>query len=106
MSNDDYIFKAIADPTRREILYLLTVTPNGLNLLEIAGQFQMTRQAVTKHLGILEKAGLVKISSKGREKSCQANLLPLKSMWNWLEFYRKYWRENLNDLNRNRDAGL
>lgn len=91
--SDNTVFKAISDNTRREILYLLTVTPEGLNFRDIATHFNSSRQGATKHLKILEKAGLIKIESKGRENKCLANPIALKGALEWISFFERYFVE-------------
>jgi DNA-binding transcriptional ArsR family regulator len=86
------IFKVIADPTRRKIIQVLLVA-GALPISAIAEDFNMTRQAVTKHIVTLEKAGLVKISDNGRERYCTATPAPLKEVFDWVKFYEQFWEE-------------
>ena len=81
------LFKAIADPTRREIFHALVIATSALSITQISGQFSMTRQGVTKHIKTLEEAGLVRIMSQGRERFCFANPKELKTINKWLVFY-------------------
>ncbi|MEW7278114.1 metalloregulator ArsR/SmtB family transcription factor [Aquimarina sp. 2201CG1-2-11] len=92
------ILKAIADPTRREIFHALVVAATALPITQISGQFDMSRQGVTKHLKTLEDAGLVSIDTKGRERFCYANATPLKEIKNWIKFYEKFWDDALSNL--------
>ncbi|MEX0291667.1 MAG: ArsR/SmtB family transcription factor [Flavobacteriaceae bacterium] len=92
------IFKAIADPTRREIFHALVVAATALPITQISAQFEMSRQGVTKHIKTLEDAGLVSISSKGRERFCYADAKPLKEVTKWLKFYEKFWDGAIRNL--------
>ena len=92
------IFKAIADPTRREIFHFLIVASSALTLTQISEQFDMSRQGVTKHVKLLEEAGLIDTAGQGRERFCSANLQPLKEVKNWLAFYDKFWNIQLDKL--------
>lgn len=101
MSDIDATFKALADPIRREIIYLLSVTPNGMSKNEISGHFNISRQGTAKHLKILEDSGIVSTRLDGREKICLLNPLPLQGVLKWLEFYKPQWSSRLSELTRN-----
>ena len=92
------IFKAVADPTRREIFHLLVLGSAALSITQISNHFDMSRQAVTKHIKSLEDAGLVEIRSAGRERYCKANAVPLKEIQDWVSFYEKFWDNKLSSL--------
>ncbi len=92
------VLKAIADPTRREIFHALVVAATALPITQISNQFAISRQGVTKHIKTLEDAGLVQISSKGRERFCYANPKPLKEINQWLQFYEQFWDGALGNL--------
>ncbi len=92
------ILKAIADPTRREIFHALVVAATALPITEIAEKFEISRQGITKHLAILEGAGLVHSSTHGRERICYADALPLKALNQWMEFYEQFWDDQLDKL--------
>jgi len=92
------IFKAIADPTRREILHALVVASVALPITDISAQFDISRQGVTKHIKILEEADLVAIKKNGRESIVYANPAPLKEIRDWLKFYENFWDDKLKDL--------
>ena len=92
------ILKAIADPTRREVFHALVVAATALPINQISSQFEISRQGVTKHIKTLEDAGLVQISSRGRERFCQANPQPLKEVNKWLQFYEQFWDDSLGNL--------
>ncbi len=92
------IFKAIADPTRREILHALVVAATALPITDISAQFDISRQGVTKHIKILEEADLVSIKKSGRESIVYANPKPLKEISDWLKFYENFWDDKLKSL--------
>ena len=90
------IFQAIADPTRRAIIALIALqamTPNA-----IAENFNMTRQAVSKHLRILTECELVKQDQQGREIHYSLEIGKMKEIDNWLEQYRTIWEDRFNQL--------
>ncbi len=90
------VFQAIADPTRRAILTLLVVqamTPNAL-----AEHFETTRQAVSKHIGILTECGVVSQKQTGREIHYHVNPEKLKEIDIWLERFRKMWEDRFDQL--------
>ncbi len=92
MNEEAYsVFKAIADPTRREIIGILLNNGAGMPINKVVEQFDMTRQAVTKHLKILKSSGLIEITKVGREKFCMANPFPIKEMHEWTKQYEKFW---------------
>ena len=92
MENNTYsVFKAVADPTRRSIIHKLLTNGPGLPINKIVDDFSMTRQAVTKHLKILESAKLVEITKVGREKFCMANPGPIKELNEWTDQFKAFW---------------
>lgn len=89
-------FAALADPTRRAILARLSA--GEATVTELAAPFKMTLPAVSKHLKVLEKAGLI---SRGREaqwRPCRLEASPLKDVADWVEEYRKLWEERFDRL--------
>lgn len=90
------VFQAIADPTRREIIGL--ITSKELNINEVAQNFEMSRPAVSKHMRILEQCGLVVIEKRGRERYCKPKLEPLTEVAQWIAQYRKFWNSRLDKL--------
>ncbi|MDN3546848.1 ArsR/SmtB family transcription factor [Mucilaginibacter aquaedulcis] len=94
MSRD--IFKAIADPTRREIINL--IAHQSMNLNAVADNFEMSRPAVSKHIKILTSCGLLVIKQQGRERFCHADLRQLKEVTDWAEQYRRFWSQKLDAL--------
>ncbi len=92
------LFKAIADPTRRDIFHALVIATSALSITQISNQFEMTRQGVTKHIKTLEEAGLVYIDAQGRERFCNANPKELQEVNNWLKLYEQFWDDKLGSL--------
>lgn len=97
------IFKAIADPTRREIFHLLVVG-SALTISQIAHSFEISRQGVTKHIKVLEEAQLVELKAKGREKYIVAKPEALKEVKDWLAFYDTFWNDKLDSLGKYLDS--
>jgi len=90
------IFSALADPTRRAILARLAEGPATVN--EIAEPFEMTLPAVSKHLKVLERAGLI---SRGREaqwRPCKLEAEPLREATEWMSHYRRFWEGSFDRL--------
>ena len=92
------VFKAVADPTRREIFHLLVVAGTAMSLTQITENFDISRQGITKHVLLLQEAGLIEIKGQGRERFCEANPKPLNEIKNWLAVYDKFWDDKLSDL--------
>ena len=90
------IFQGIADPTRREIIHLLRSEAMTLNA--VTDHFDVSRQAIAKHIRILTECGLVDINEKGRERYCRTNVNKLKEVDQWIETYRKFWNTKLDAL--------
>jgi DNA-binding transcriptional ArsR family regulator len=93
---DAAVFRAIADPTRREILGMLR--GGRYSVGEIAANFRTSRPAISKHLRLLRKAGLVVSDKDGTTSICGLNPKPLKTVNDWLEDYRALWSESLRNL--------
>lgn len=92
------IFQAIADPTRRAILTLIALhamTPNAL-----AEHFDMSRQAVSKHLRVLQESELIKAEPQGREIYYQLEIEKMKEIDQWLEQFRKIWENRFDQLDQ------
>jgi len=104
-SNANSVFRAIADPTRREIFHVLVGSRESLTISEISAHFDMSRQGVTKHLKMLEEAKLVNIHSRGRKRVCQANARPLMEIKDWVSTYEKFWEEAFSSLTEYLDEG-
>lgn len=92
------IFQAIADPTRRAILVLIAtqaLTPNA-----IAEEFDTTRQAVSKHIKILNECDLLEQEKVGREIYYQLKIEKMKEIDKWLEIFREHWEDRFNQLDQ------
>lgn len=90
------VFKAIADPTRREIISLLA--RQALNLNAIADHFHISRPAISKHIKILEECGLIVIKKQGREHLCYPDLSKLKTVADWTSQYHAFWSASMDAL--------
>jgi DNA-binding transcriptional ArsR family regulator len=89
VADDDRVFKALADPTRRFLLDLL-FTRDGRTLTELGSELEMTRFGVMKHLRVLEEAGLVVPRRSGREKLHFLNAVPIRLIHDrWIDKYRE-----------------
>jgi DNA-binding transcriptional ArsR family regulator len=100
MNDTDLLFKALADPSRRKLLDLLYAN-DAQTLSELCGHLDMTRQAVTQHLAVLEAANLVATSWRGREKLHFLNPVPLQEIYErWISKFDKPRLKALHDLKR------
>jgi DNA-binding transcriptional ArsR family regulator len=88
----DDTFAALADPTRRAILARLTA--GAASVTELAEPFDMTLPAVSKHLKVLERAGLITRGREAQWRPCRLEADPLKEVADWLEGYRRFWEES------------
>ncbi len=92
----DNTFSALSDPTRRAIISQLA---NGeLPIMKIASSFQMSLPAVSKHIRVLEGAGLLIRRKQGRINYCHLNAKPLQEAAKWLVFYQQFWEAKLDSL--------
>ncbi len=89
-------FAALADPTRRQILSQLSRCPTRVT--DLAAPFDMSLPAVSKHLRVLEKAGLLKRERRGREYHFELVSSPMREARDWIEQYRKFWEGSLDAL--------
>jgi len=92
------VFRAIADPTRRAILDRLRGGPTAVGSL--AGDFEQSRAAISKHLRVLRDARLVFETRSGRERLYEIQPAPLQRVAGWIEGYRSFWQTNLTQLKR------
>ena len=92
----DQIFRALADPTRRAIMQRL-IQGDAL-VTDLARPFDMSLPAITKHLNVLESAGLLQREKRGRERHCSLNPEPLRQVAGWIEVYRYFWEQRLDKL--------
>jgi len=89
-------FAALADPTRRAILAHLMSGEASVN--ELAEPFNISLPAISKHLKVLERAGLIKRSHEAQSRPCRIQGAPLKSAADWIENYRMAWEQRLDRL--------
>ncbi|MFQ6018422.1 MAG: ArsR/SmtB family transcription factor [Kiloniellaceae bacterium] len=92
------VFSALADPTRRAILARLALGETSVGAL--AEPFQMSLPAVSKHLKVLEAAGLLRRHKRGRVHRCQLNGAAMKEAAEWIVHYRRFWAAQLDSLAR------
>jgi DNA-binding transcriptional ArsR family regulator len=92
----DRIFSALSDPTRRAILRALSRGSATIN--EIAQPFYVSLNAISKHVMVLERAGLLRREIKGREHHCTIETCPLREADAWLEYYRQFWEQRMDAL--------
>src|SRR5580693_1821067 len=89
-------FAALADPTRRAILARLVLGETSVT--ELAEPFDMSLPAVSKHLKVLERAGLIARGREAQWRPCRLQAAPLKDVAGWLEDYRRFWEESFDRL--------
>jgi DNA-binding transcriptional ArsR family regulator len=87
---------ALADPTRRAVLARLTL--GDLSVTELAEPFDMSLPAVSKHLKVLERAGLIARGRDAQWRPCRLQASPLKDVADWVEHYRRFWEQSLDRL--------
>ncbi|MRX33448.1 metalloregulator ArsR/SmtB family transcription factor [Aminobacter sp. NyZ550] len=92
----DAIFHALSDPTRRAMLQGLAKGPR--NVGDLAAPFEMTLAAASKHIKVLEKAGLVRRSVQGRTHLCSLDAMPMHAGVEWMRHYEKFWNQQLDVL--------
>ena len=91
-------FAALADPTRRAILARLASGEAGV--MELARPFAMSQPAISKHLKVLERAGLVSRGRRAQSRPCRLEAAPLREVAQWTERYRRYWQGSFRRLDR------
>jgi DNA-binding transcriptional ArsR family regulator len=89
-------FAALTDPTRRAILARLAA--GEASVKELAQPFDMTLPAVTKHLKVLQRAGLITQGRRAQWRPCRLEAKPLQEVADWVEQYRRFWEERLDRL--------
>jgi DNA-binding transcriptional ArsR family regulator len=92
----DATFSALADPTRRAILARLA--QGEASVMELAEPFAMSQPAISKHLKVLERAGLISRGRDAQRRPCRLEASPLRDINEWLERYREYWEASLEAL--------
>jgi len=92
------VFQAIADPTRREIIAI--VAQRSININSLTEKFDMSRQAVSLHVKILEQCGLITLKQLGRERYCEARLKKLGEVSHWVDQYKQHFEQKLDSLEK------
>jgi DNA-binding transcriptional ArsR family regulator len=92
----DIVFHALADPTRRALLRSLE--EGDRNISELAAPFDMSLEAVSKHVKVLERAGLIRRTVEGRTHMCRLEAGPMHGGLEWIRHYEQYWNRKLDDL--------
>ena len=92
----DQVFHALSDPTRREILNMLT--RKQFTIGELADPFRMSLAAVSKHIKVLEEAGLLMRTRDGRIHRCSMNAAPLKQAQDVIRHYQEFWESRFREL--------
>ncbi|MBB1059481.1 metalloregulator ArsR/SmtB family transcription factor [Marilutibacter spongiae] len=92
----DALFHALSDPTRRAMLQTLSTRSHKVG--ELAAPFDMSLAAASKHIKVLEQAGLVRREVRGRTHTCHLEALPLHAGLAWLRHYERFWRDRLDAL--------
>ncbi len=96
LNDSQNTFRALADPTRRDILKLLT--RSEMTIGDVTDRFDMTRAAVKKHLTVLSDGGLITVEARGRERINRINPAGFAPVLNWLEFFDQFWDDRLSAL--------
>jgi len=89
-------FAALADPTRRAILARLA--SGEAAVMQLAKPFEMSQPAISKHLKVLERAGLIVRGRKAQSRPCRLQAAPLREVADWVERYRTYWEQSFERL--------
>ena len=89
-------FRALADPSRREIL--MHLSKQDMTIKEVSEHFDMTRAAVKKHLTILQQGNLIDIQKNGRERINSLKPEGLQTITEWMDYFDKFWDQKLNNL--------
>ncbi len=92
------LFSALADPTRRAILDRLA--EGEATVKELAEPFDISAPAITKHLKVLQRAGLIKQERRAQWRPCRLDATPLRDVANWVERYRRFWEGSFDRLDR------
>ncbi|UEM01951.1 metalloregulator ArsR/SmtB family transcription factor [Skermanella rosea] len=95
-TNLDLVFQALADPTRRAMLRDLASGERRIG--ELAAPFSMSLEAASKHVRVLERAGLVRRQVRGRAHVCRIEPAPLAAAQDWIRFYEQFWTGRLDAL--------
>lgn len=98
LDNLNSTFAALADPTRRAILARLS--QGELSVKDLAEPFPITPPSMTKHLKVLERAGLISRSREAQRRPCRLQSAPLREVAEWIEQYRRSWEHSMNRLDQ------
>ncbi len=98
----DAVFGALAHPTRRALVEQLAVEPTSVG--DLADPHDMSLAAVSKHLRVLEDAGLIEVEKDGRVRRCHLNAGPLSEAFGWLTRYRVFWEDRFDALEDHLEA--
>jgi DNA-binding transcriptional ArsR family regulator len=90
------VFAALADPTRRAILVRLSEGERSVN--ELAAPFEISLPGISKHLKVLEKAGLIERTRNAQWRPCRLQAAPLKGAADWIGHYKRFWEESFDRL--------
>jgi DNA-binding transcriptional ArsR family regulator len=90
------VFAALADPTRRAILARLSEGQASVN--ELAAPFKITLPGISKHLKVLERAGLIERTREAQWRPCRLQAAPLKTANDWIDQYKRFWEESFDRL--------
>ena len=93
---EDELYRALADPTRRAILSRLA--RGNTSVSELAEPFDVSLPAISKHLRVLERAGLLEQDRLGRVRQCRLRAKPMRQAARWIERYRRFWSNQLDSL--------
>ena len=96
LNDSQNTFRALADPTRRDILKLLT--QSEMTIGDVTDRFDMTRAAVKKHLTVLSDGGLITVEARGRERINRINPAGFAPLLSWLEYFDQFWDDRLSAL--------
>lgn len=99
----DATFAALADPTRRAILARLA--SGEASVMELAAPFDMSQPAISKHLKVLERAGLIARGREAQRRPCRLEAEPLREVLEWVADYREFWDQRLDRLQAYLDKG-
>jgi len=90
------VFRAVADPTRRDVLDLLRASDH--TALELAAPFRLSQPAVSQHLRVLREAGLVRVRKSGRQRVYRLDATPLRELYDWAGHFSRFWPAKLRAL--------
>ncbi|MEX0319274.1 MAG: ArsR/SmtB family transcription factor [Ruegeria sp.] len=91
-----YAFRALADPTRRDIVRMLAA--DEMTIAQLTERFDMTRAAVKKHLTVLSDGGLITVEPRGRERVNRLNPQGMEPVLDWFSYFDQFWDDRLADL--------